>query len=130
MRPSESNRSQRRNITGDSRFDCLDGSVRYLLSRLLSRRQPATFRNHELITLQQCTRSTFTGERPMVKVAVDVSKCNGDSICADVCPVAVFELQEVKGYDGKKSVVVNNDACIVCRACEVQCPTQAITVTE
>jgi NAD-dependent dihydropyrimidine dehydrogenase PreA subunit len=48
----------------------------------------------------------------------------------DVCPVAVFELQEVKGYEGKKSVVVNNDACIVCRACEVQCPTQAITVTE
>jgi NAD-dependent dihydropyrimidine dehydrogenase PreA subunit len=36
----------------------------------------------------------------------------------------------VKGYEGKKSVVVNNDACIVCRACEVQCPTQAITVTE
>jgi NAD-dependent dihydropyrimidine dehydrogenase PreA subunit len=36
----------------------------------------------------------------------------------------------VKGYDSKKSVVINNDACIVCRACEVQCPTQAITVTE
>jgi NAD-dependent dihydropyrimidine dehydrogenase PreA subunit len=66
----------------------------------------------------------------MVKVVVDLKKCNGDSVCVDVCPVAVFELQEVKGYEGKKSVVVNNDACIVCRACEVQCPTQAITVTE
>jgi len=68
--------------------------------------------------------------RMMVSVVVDYDRCNGDGICVDVCPVAVFELQEVKGYDGKKSVVVNNDACIVCRACEVQCPTQAITVTE
>jgi len=64
----------------------------------------------------------------MVEVKVDASKCNGDNICVDVCPVAVFELQDVGGE--KKSVVVNNDACIVCRACEVQCPTQAITVTE
>ena len=66
----------------------------------------------------------------MVKVTVDYTKCNGDSVCVDVCPVAVFELQEVSGHDGKKSVVINNDACIVCRACEVQCPTQAITVAE
>ncbi len=64
----------------------------------------------------------------MVEVKVDASKCNGDNICIDVCPVAVFELQDVGGE--KKSVVVDNDACIVCRACEVQCPTQAITVTE
>lgn len=67
--------------------------------------------------------------RIMVSVVVDNSKCNGDSVCVDVCPVAVFELQE-KGQEGKKSAVVNNDACIVCRACEVQCPTQAIVVTE
>lgn len=67
----------------------------------------------------------------LVEVKVDHSKCNGDSICVDVCPVAVFELQELSEYPGeKKSVVVDNDACIVCRACEVQCPTQAITVTE
>lgn len=67
----------------------------------------------------------------LVEVKVDHSKCNGDSICVDVCPVAVFELQELPEYPGeKKSVVVNNDECIVCGACEVQCPTQAITVTE
>jgi NAD-dependent dihydropyrimidine dehydrogenase PreA subunit len=67
----------------------------------------------------------------LVEVKVDHSKCNGDSICVDVCPVAVFELQELSEYPGeKKSVVVENDACIVCRACEVQCPTQAITITE
>jgi NAD-dependent dihydropyrimidine dehydrogenase PreA subunit len=71
------------------------------------------------------------GKTSLVKVEVDHSKCNGDSICVDVCPVAVFELQELPEYPGeKKSVVVDNDACIVCRACEVQCPTQAITITE
>jgi len=64
----------------------------------------------------------------MVKVEVDYEKCNGDAICVEVCPVGVFEMQEKEGK--KVSVVVNNDACIVCRACEVQCPTQAITVTE
>ncbi len=66
----------------------------------------------------------------MVEVKVDYTKCNADAICIDVCPVSVFELQDVAGHDEKKSVVINNDACIVCRACEVQCPTQAITVTE
>ncbi|KON27560.1 hypothetical protein AC481_04465 [miscellaneous Crenarchaeota group archaeon SMTZ-80] len=67
----------------------------------------------------------------MVKVEVDYEKCNGDEICVSVCPVSVFEMKEVPEYPGeKKSVVVNNDTCIVCRACEMQCPTQAITVTE
>ena len=67
----------------------------------------------------------------LVKVTVDLSKCNGDSICVDVCPVACFELQDLPAYPGeKKSVVVDNDACIVCRACEVQCPTQAIIIEE
>jgi NAD-dependent dihydropyrimidine dehydrogenase PreA subunit len=64
----------------------------------------------------------------MVKVVVDQSRCNGDSVCVGVCPVSVFEMQTVGGE--QKSVVVNGDACIVCRACEAQCPTQAITVTE
>ncbi|KPV61503.1 MAG: hypothetical protein AOA65_2320 [Candidatus Bathyarchaeota archaeon BA1] len=53
---------------------------------------------------------------------------------------ALYQLREKKmihtrsarpEYEGKtKSVVVNNDACLLCRACEVQCPQQAITVTE
>ncbi len=64
----------------------------------------------------------------MVKVVVDPKKCNGDAVCVGVCPVSVFEMKDMSGE--QKSVVVNNDACIVCRACEVQCPTQAITVTE
>ena len=67
----------------------------------------------------------------MVKVEVDLKKCDGNGTCVDVCPVDVFELQELAEHEGKtKAVVVDNDACIVCRACEVQCPEQAITITE
>jgi len=66
----------------------------------------------------------------MVEVTVDLDKCNGCGTCMDVCPVSVFEIKEVEGYDGKKSVVIDQDACIVCRSCEVQCEQQAITITE
>ena len=66
----------------------------------------------------------------MVAVNVDLEKCNGDGVCVELCPVQVFESKEGQGYEGKKSVVVNGDACIACRACEIQCATQAITVSE
>jgi len=60
----------------------------------------------------------------MVKVKVDKEKCDGCATCVDVCPVEVFEVVE------EKSTVKNNDACLVCRACEVQCPNTAIEVIE
>ena len=60
----------------------------------------------------------------MPTVAVDNAKCNGDGTCVSVCPVSVFEIQS------QKAAPINQDACIVCRACESQCPTQAITVKE
>ena len=67
----------------------------------------------------------------MPKVTVDFSKCNGDGTCVSVCPVSVFELQNKLDFKGEaKAVPVNNDSCIVCRACETQCPTQAIEVKE
>ena len=64
-------------------------------------------------------------------VKVDYEKCNGDSVCVGVCPVNVFEMQNLKDHpDSPKSVPVRESECILCMACVTQCPTQAITVTE
>lgn len=60
----------------------------------------------------------------MVKIVVDNDKCTGCGTCVDTCPVAVFEIK-----DGK-SVPAKPEECLVCRACEVQCPENAIQVIE
>ena len=63
-------------------------------------------------------------------VKVDLAKCDGDGVCVEVCPVEVFELQNLPGYDAEKSVPVRKDECILCMACVASCPTEAITVEE
>ena len=66
------------------------------------------------------------------QVALDQDTCNGDGICISVCPVSVFDWVDSPGHptSEKKSDPVNEPQCIFCRACEVQCPTQAIKITE
>ena len=63
----------------------------------------------------------------MVSIKVDEEKCTGCGTCVDTCPVGVYELKELKG---KKAIPTNVDQCLICRACEVQCPSNAINVTE
>ena len=60
----------------------------------------------------------------MVEIKVDNEKCTGCGTCVDVCPVAVYELQD------EKSVPVNVDECIICKVCEPECPEGAIEVIE
>ncbi|MFH0848938.1 MAG: 4Fe-4S binding protein [archaeon] len=64
-------------------------------------------------------------------VAVDHDLCNGDEICASVCPVNVFDIIDTPDnpVSKKKSDPTREKDCIQCLACETQCPTQAIKVT-
>jgi len=58
----------------------------------------------------------------MPTVTVDKTKCDGDGVCVDICPMNVYEM-----VDGK-SEPVRTDDCIMCMACVNACPNQAITV--
>ncbi|MEM2876065.1 MAG: 4Fe-4S binding protein [Candidatus Bathyarchaeia archaeon] len=67
----------------------------------------------------------------MPEVKVDWNKCTGCGTCVDVCPVTVFELQNIPEYpDTQKSNPVKAEECIQCMACVTQCPEEAITVEE
>ncbi|MCX6660495.1 MAG: ferredoxin family protein [Candidatus Bathyarchaeota archaeon] len=67
----------------------------------------------------------------MPSVKVDWKKCNGSATCVGVCPVNVFEMQNLPEYpDSPKSVPVRAKDCILCMACVTSCPVQAIEVSE
>ena len=69
-------------------------------------------------------KSKAKENRSMVKIEIDLEKCDGNGTCVDVCPVEVFELKE------GKAAAVKPEECLVCMACEVQCPQGAIKVIE
>ena len=82
-----------------------------------------------------------------VSVAVDFDICIADGICISVCPVNVFDKMDFPAEQEKIDKQIPNDSgktlldrwkadpmrerdCIFCRACEIQCPVQAIKITE
>ena len=65
------------------------------------------------------------------KVIVDLDKCEGAGVCAEVCPMNVYDIVEMPEYNNAmKSQPTRMEDCIICLACVNACPTQAITVEE
>ena len=80
-------------------------------------------------------------------VATDFDICIADGICITVCPTNVFDRMDIPEEQAKMDNGTPNDSgkallaiwkadpareqdCIFCRACEIQCPVQAIKITE
>lgn len=55
-------------------------------------------------------------------LVLDESKCIGCSLCTQVCPHMVFEMQE------NKARIIDFNACMECGACVNNCPSRAIQV--
>lgn len=65
----------------------------------------------------------------MFIVVVDWDRCSGKGTCVEVCPVAVFELQELMEHpETLKAVPVKMNECILCMKCVPVCIEHAITV--
>ena len=48
--------------------------------------------------------------------------CIGCELCVDVCPHAVFAMNQ------RTAELIHPDACMECGACQLNCPTNAIVV--
>ena len=58
-----------------------------------------------------------------MEIIIDKEKCIGCGVCVEMCPGEVLELGE-----DEKVFVANKDECTECKACEVNCEYEAITV--
>jgi NAD-dependent dihydropyrimidine dehydrogenase PreA subunit len=62
----------------------------------------------------------------MAKITVTEKGCRGCTLCADVCPVKLFEFHEGQDYPA----VMRQEDCIGCLSCSYICPSGCIAVTE
>jgi 2-oxoglutarate ferredoxin oxidoreductase subunit delta len=58
-----------------------------------------------------------------MSLKIDVHRCKGCGICAEFCPKKVLAVNAIE-----KVEIVNKDACIGCKQCELRCPDYAIFV--
>ena len=60
--------------------------------------------------------------KDVVTLRLDVEKCIGCGMCKEVCPHAVFQIEN------GKAAILDRDACMECGACRRNCPVEAIEV--
>ena len=58
----------------------------------------------------------------VVTLKLDLEKCNGCKMCVNVCPHAVFVVENLKAR------ITNIDLCMECGACAENCPEDALYV--
>ncbi len=61
--------------------------------------------------------------RDVSELALDREKCRGCGMCIEVCPHAVFGMEDGKAF------IFDKDACMECGACMRNCPFSAIEVS-
>lgn len=59
-----------------------------------------------------------------MQIQVNAERCNGCGICVDICPCDVFR----RNADTTLAEPTYEIDCWYCGACEMDCPTRAITV--
>ena len=63
-------------------------------------------------------------EKDLLKININYGECTNCQTCVSTCPMAVYEMEN------DKVIPSQEDQCIVCRACEVACPVEAIIIEE
>ena len=56
------------------------------------------------------------------EISIDYGKCEGEDACFEACPRGCF------GKKDGKTVVVDQEACVLCMACVEKCANKAVTV--
>ncbi len=67
---------------------------------------------------------TFFNEKQLGHIRLDRELCNGCNVCADLCPVGVYDALDHE----KKVTFRDRDACFACNACTQQCSEDALSL--